>query len=88
MKPIDIFISKVIVEAAVDFTKNGTYAVTADGQLSIHGVTKKIEVAGQLIINTGTLNLKGIFKIHVQDYKIDGNDVAELLDVTVNCTYK
>ena len=86
--PKSEFKGKIKNITSVDFTKNGTYAVTADGQLSIHGVTKKIEVAGQLIVNNGTINLKSIFKIHVQDYRIDGNDVADLLDVTVNCTYK
>ena len=86
--PKSEFKGKIKNITTVDFTKNGTYAVTADGQLSIHGVTKKIEVAGQLIINNATLTLNSIFKIHVQDYKIDGNDVADLLDVTVNCTYK
>ena len=86
--PKSEFKGKIKNTASVDFTKNGTYTITADGQLSIHGITKKIEVAGQLIINNGKLNLKGIFKIHVQDYRIDGNDVAELLDVTVNCAYK
>lgn len=86
--PKSEFKGKIKNIASVDFTKNGTYAVTTVGQLSIHGVTKKIEVEGQLIINNGILNLRGIFKIHVQDYRIDGSDVAELLDITVNCTYK
>lgn len=86
--PKSEFKGKIKNTASIDFTKNGTYTITADGQLSIHGVRNKIEVTGQLIINNGTINLKSIFKIHVQDYRIDGNDVAELLDVTVNCAYK
>lgn len=86
--PKSEFKGKIKNITATDFTKNGTYPITVDGQLSIHGVTKKIEVEGQLIINNGILNLKGIFKIHVQDYGIDGSDVADLLDITVNCTYK
>lgn len=78
--------------STVNFSKEGTYPVTVKGDLTIHGVTKNIEVPGTLIISAGNINAKSKFSIRVKDYNIKipatvVNNVAEVLDVMVDCKY-
>jgi hypothetical protein len=72
---------------AVNFLKEGTYPVTASGDLTIHGLTHKITAAGTLSIVKGAVNLKSVFKIKRVDYGITTNEVADVLEITVTCKY-
>lgn len=74
--------------AAVNLTKNGSYPVTATGNLTLHGITKNISAEGTLTVNAGKLTLNSTFKLHVQDYQVDGGEVAEKLDITIICDYQ
>jgi len=46
--PKSVFKGKITNLASVDFTKNGTYNVTVDGDLTIHDVTNKISTKGTI----------------------------------------
>jgi len=81
------FKGDIINIASVDLHKDGTYPATAEGSLTIHGVTKKAKATGTITVSGGKLNLKSVFKIHVQDYGVDGSEVAENVEITVNCSY-
>lgn len=72
----------------IDIAKNGEYNVTAKGNLTLHGITKSVTTNGTIAIKNKQLILKGSFKIHVQDYGVDGSDVAEKIDINVNCVYE
>jgi hypothetical protein len=72
----------------VNLTKDGSYTVTAEGNLTLHGVTKKVITKGSITISNGKLKLNSIFKLHVQDFNVDGSDVAEQLEITVNADYQ
>ncbi len=76
----------------INFTKDGTYQVTINGDLFIHGVTNKIEAAGTITINVGVINASSKFSVKVKDYNIKipslvENKIAETIDVTVYCKY-
>ena len=68
---------------AVNFTKDGNYAVTALGTLTIHGVTKNITVTGSIIIAGNKVSLKSNFKIKRIDFGITTDEIADELEITV-----
>ncbi len=69
--------------SSVNFTKEGTYNITAAGTISIHGITKNITVPGSLTIAGGKLSLKSIFKIKRIDFGITTDEIADELSITV-----
>lgn len=77
----------------VDFTKDGTYTITVEGNLTLHGVTNKIKTPGVLSVKAGKVNATSKFNIKLQDYQISvptivTNKVAEVVEVTINCNYE
>lgn len=53
-----------------DWTKNGTYNVTAEGNLTIHGVTKPVKQSGQVTIENGKIKVSAVFTVLLTDFKI------------------
>jgi len=68
--PKSVFKGKITNLASVDFTKNGTYNVTVEGDLTIHDVTNKISTKGTIEVISGGLNANSKFNIVPEDYKI------------------
>jgi hypothetical protein len=76
----------------VNFGADGTYPVTATGDLTIHGITKKISVPGTITIKAGQPAASARFQVKPADYnisipKIVRNNIAEVIEVTVTCNY-
>jgi len=76
----------------IDFAKDGSYPVTVSGDLTIHGVTKKIEAPGTITINQGKISAASKFGAKVKDYNIKipsivANKIAETVEVSVDCKY-
>jgi polyisoprenoid-binding protein YceI len=67
--PLATFKGKII--DIVDFSKNGSYDITAKGFLTIHGVTQPKELKGKLTIDNAKINLKSNFEVKVTDFKIE-----------------
>ncbi len=67
--PTSIFRGKIV--ETVDYTKDGTYNVTAKGQLIIHGVAQPRELKGVLVIENKKINLTSNFDVRLTDHKID-----------------
>lgn len=83
----------IINISTVDFTKDGTYPVTIEGTLNMHGVSNKIKTAGNIILKGNSLTASAVFTIRLADYKISvptivSKKVAEKVEVTVNCNYQ
>ena len=77
---------------AVDVTKPGTYPVIVKGQLSLHGVTRAIEVPAALQVQQGTLNGKAAFALKPQDFNIKipslvREKIAKQISVSVNVDF-
>lgn len=88
---VSVFKGKIIDE--VDFTKDGTYEVTAKGTLDIHGVTVEREIQGRLTISNGKINLTTEFDVTLKDHKIKipkvvVKNIAEVVKVTVNINFE
>ncbi len=87
---VSVFKGKIVDE--VDFTKDGTYEVTAKGALDIHGVTVEREIKGTLTISNGKINLTTEFDVALKDHKIKipsvvVKNIAEVVKVTVNINF-
>lgn len=79
--------------STVNFTIDGTYPVTVEGTLTMHGVSNKIKLAGNIIIKGTNLTTTSVFTIKLADYKIAvptivSKKIAEKVEVTVNCRYQ
>lgn len=87
---VSVFKGKIIDK--IDFTKDGTYEVTAKGTLDIHGVTVEREIKGTLTISNGKINLTTDFVVALKDHKIKipsvvVKNIAEVVKVTVNINF-
>jgi len=76
----------------INFSKDGVYNATIDGDLTIHGVTKHITQKGTIEVAKGKIIAKAKFGIKPEDYKIEipavvKEKIANPLDVTIDITY-
>jgi YceI-like domain len=74
-------------------TAPGAQAATASGKLSIHGVTKDIEVPGTVEFEKDKIIVKSTFIVKLEDYKIPRpqllwQNIAEQVEVKIEFTYK
>jgi polyisoprenoid-binding protein YceI len=73
--------------------EEGEQNVRALGKLTMHGVTREIDVTGTFEINPNQIVARANFLIRLKDYKIKipqllWNNIAEEVKVTVEFTYK
>lgn len=67
--PTGVFKGKIV--EAIDYTKNGTYDITAKGQLTLHGVTQPRDLKGKLTVDNQKISLACNFDVKLVDHKID-----------------
>jgi len=80
------------ISETIDWTKDGTYPITATGMMSMHGVTKTITEKGTLTIHNGEVTIHNMFSIKFTDYRVEIpslliKQLSDAVEVTVNCTY-
>ena len=90
--PKSSFKGKITNLSSVNFSKNGTYDVTVEGDLTIHDVTNKISTKGTIEVVTGGINANSKFNIVPEDYKINipgivREKINKNLEVTVSMKY-
>ena len=73
----------------VNFSKDGSYNVTTTGTMKIHGVSKKLELPGTILVKGDKVTISCTFKIIPQDYDISipgvvKDKIAKEIEVTVN----
>ena len=83
--PTTKFVGKI--KEQLDLTKPGTYPVTAAGNLTIHGVTKPVEVKGTLVATANEVKVNFSFQVRTADYQIEiptlvFNKIAEVIAVS------
>jgi polyisoprenoid-binding protein YceI len=59
----------------VKLTKDGTYNVKANGDLTIKGVTKKTKVTGTITVAGGKIKVMADFSVKLADYNITGQPI-------------
>jgi len=90
--PKSSFKGKITNLSSVDFSKNGTYDVTVEGDLTIHDVTNRISTKGTIEVVSGGINANAKFNIVPEDYKISipgvvRDKINKNLEVTVAMKY-
>ncbi len=65
------FKGKINDISKVNFDKDGTYPVGVNGTMTLHGVTKEVDVKGVVTIEKGKILVNSGFDILLKDYKID-----------------
>lgn len=87
--PNATFKGKITNIEAVDFKKDGKYNTNIEGDLTIHGVTKKIKESGNIEIKGETAHVKCTYYINLKDYNIElpsavFNKVSEKIQINVD----
>jgi YceI-like domain len=91
--PKSTFKGKIKNISKVDFSKDGNYAVTVDGELVLHNVTRKISVPAVIKVQGGKINGNTKFAVKAKDYDIKipslvADKISEDIDIVVNCNYE
>ncbi|MEO8794186.1 MAG: YceI family protein [Daejeonella sp.] len=76
----------------IDFSKTGTYDVSASGILNVHGVNQKRTFKGTLKVAPNSIVLDTHFDVKLQDHKIKiprlvFNKIAEVISVSSSLNY-
>lgn len=56
----------------IDFKKDGTYPTEVEGDLTLHGVTKKIKTTGSVKVDGKTITASADFTVKLEDYGVNG----------------
>jgi hypothetical protein len=80
------------IQETVDISHDGTYAVNATGDLSVHGVVQKRTIAGNLIVRNGIITMTAEFMVKCADHHIEiphivFHHIAESIQIDVSATY-
>jgi len=76
----------------ISFTTDGMYSVSVSGDLTLHGVTKKITSTGTITVKGGKISADSKFNIKLADYnvsipKLVKDNIAESVEVKVVALY-
>ena len=87
------FSGKISNLSEVNFSKDGTYNVAVEGNLTIKDVTKPVVAKGTIAIANGVLTAQSTFTVKRLDYHIVGESfvqkkLSEDIQITVNCKYE
>ncbi len=91
--PKSTFKGKINNLSAVNFSKDGAYPVNIEGDLTFHGVTKKVISTGSLTIKAGKINAFSKFQLKLKDFKVSipslvADKISEEIDIVVECNYE
>lgn len=80
------------IQEQIDVTKDGTYPITVNGDLTVHGVTQKRTIKGKVDINGGVITMTSEFMVKCVDHHIDiprlvFHNIAESIQMNVTATY-
>ena len=77
----------------LDFSKDGSNTAKINGEMTMHGVSQKIEALATLTVKGETLTLESTFDLTLADYEIsfvDGKpstNIAKVVEVTVKAEH-
>ena len=80
------------INETIDYTKDGTYQVSATGKIKIHGVEKDCTEKGVLTIKNGAITIQCEIEIKIKDFNIEipklvFNKISETIQVKINAVY-
>jgi hypothetical protein len=80
------------IQEHIDVTKNGTFPVTAVGDLNVHGVSQNRTIPGKISVNNGVITMTSEFMVKCADHHIDipkivFHNIAESIKMNVTAVY-
>lgn len=77
----------------VNLSKNGEYPVTVSGDMTIHGVTQRVEATGVVTVKGDDISASSEFPVTVADYDIEipavvRDNIAKEVKVSVAVDYE
>lgn len=89
--PKSSFTGKIVNNGDIKYTANGTYNAQVKGKLTIHGVTREVDIPGTIIVTDGKLSIRSTFNVLVADYNISipriyKDNIAKSIRVSVDCS--
>ena len=90
--PKSTFKGKITNLNTVDFSKKGTYDITVEGDLTIHGVSKPLAAKGSVEIADAGITANSKFILLPEDYNVNipavvRNNIAKSIEVTTVIKY-
>jgi hypothetical protein len=84
------FKGQVVNNSDVNYAKDGVYNAKAKGTLTIHGVTKDVEIPGKITVKGGKLALNADFTILLSDYQVKipavvKENISNTVTIIVDC---
>ena len=91
--PKATFQGKIKNLSAINFTKDGTYEATIEGDLTIHGVKQPHKTIGTITVSKGKIAAVSTFTLKLADYKIEipslvADKISPTIEIKVNCQYE
>ncbi len=88
-----IFKGNIADMGKVNFTKSGIYPVMVSGDLTLHGVTRKISTGGTIQVRDSKIAATSEFNIRLADYNISipkmvEKNISPTIRLTVDCMYE
>jgi YceI-like domain len=85
-----IFKGKILEH--VDITKEGSLTINVAGELTVHGITQKRTIPGNLTVKNGIISMASEFIVKCADHHIDIPQIlfyhiAESIKINVSATY-
>ncbi len=85
--PKSTFTGRITNLTEVDFSKNGTFDVNVEGDLNIHGISKKMAAKGSLEVVDGGINASSKFTLIPEEFNVRipsvvRNNIAKTIEVT------
>ncbi len=62
--------------SAINFSKDGTYNVTVEGDLTIKGKTQKVTTPATIVVSGKTLKTTAAFNIKLADFGVEGQPIT------------
>jgi polyisoprenoid-binding protein YceI len=91
--PKATFKGKVMNLHDLDLTKDGKYILEVSGEITLHGVTRPLNVKAEATVENGNLATKAVFPLRVADFDIEvprlvRDNIAKEMEVTVSFSYR
>jgi polyisoprenoid-binding protein YceI len=91
--PKATFKGKVTNLSTVNFSKDGAYPVSVEGDLTMHGVIKKVSSTGSINVKGGKISASSKFNVKLKDFNISipslvADKISEDIEINVDCKYE
>jgi polyisoprenoid-binding protein YceI len=87
------FKGKIVSLPVINMAANGSNNIQTEGELTIHGITKKITAPGKLTVSKGKITGVSTFKIIISDYNIQipgvvAEKFSKETEINISCVYE